>query len=629
MWEFIVFCIVFVYVYTLSKRVNKLERLADVMKRRESVSTFIEERSVKTVTSPQESSGALVSPDPELLKFITRKYAVGKSYKEISTMLLSVGWAQMDVESAIRFAMTNEGLSKDDIDTEKTPGVIAQFLHWLATDWLMKLGAFLLLVAFAWFITYAFTNNWIGPNGRITLGVILGVSVMLVGEWRIKSYKNQGAVFFALGASAVLMTIYAGQFFYNMFTPVTALGLMFIVVLYLALTSVRYKNKSLAVLSLVLGYLIPVLLGDSSVDYLMRFYYILLVSIGTFIIVAVTGWRMLLPLSLTGVFIYSMYIWDDLKQGTTLMNQMLTFGYMFTALYFATGVSAIVRTKKAFKSDLLVAAATGMFVLLWIMFAVTDVWQSLVTAGWAFFFAVGAFMVYAQTRLKAPFFIYGGVAATLIGVATAFELDGASLIIAFILEVALVVFLTQVLLNNYKTTLYTSLLFIVPIMGSFESLEDYRWRERIPFDHFSVLFLLMFILFGLAFYLFSISKKENEDEFFMGVTPMFVISTLYGLSLLWLVPYSLFEHAGAVTISLTIYTLIGITSYLYGKKNDIQAFVYSGSALLGFVVFRLLGFEVWMMELSGRIIVFAIIGVLLMSTAFIGRKKEGNIKSIS
>ena len=37
---------------------------------------------------------------------------------------------------------------------------------WLSTDWPMKLGAFLILLAFAWLTSYAFVNNWIGPMGR-------------------------------------------------------------------------------------------------------------------------------------------------------------------------------------------------------------------------------------------------------------------------------------------------------------------------------------------------------------------------------------------------------------------------------------------------------------------------------
>ena len=47
----------------------------------------------------------------------------------------------------------------------------------------------------------------------------------------------------------------------------------------------------------------------------------------------------------------------------------------------------------------------------------------------------------------------------------------------------------------------------------------------------------------------------------------------------------------------------------------------SGGILLGFVVLRLLLVDVWAMDLVGRIITFVVIGVLLISTAFMGNSK--------
>ena len=45
----------------------------------------------------------------------------------------------------------------------------------------MKLGAALFIVGFGWFVSYAFINNWIGPLGRISIGIVAGVLVMGLG----------------------------------------------------------------------------------------------------------------------------------------------------------------------------------------------------------------------------------------------------------------------------------------------------------------------------------------------------------------------------------------------------------------------------------------------------------------
>ncbi|MBI4021961.1 MAG: hypothetical protein HY372_01255, partial [Candidatus Andersenbacteria bacterium] len=45
-----------------------------------------------------------------------------------------------------------------------------------------------------------------------------------------------------------------------------------------------------------------------------------------------------------------------------------------------------------------------------------------------------------------------------------------------------------------------------------------------------------------------------------------------------------------------------------------------GAVLLGFVVLRLLFIDVWKLALTGRIITFFLVGALLVSTAFLGRR---------
>jgi uncharacterized membrane protein len=46
-----------------------------------------------------------------------------------------------------------------------------------------------------------------------------------------------------------------------------------------------------------------------------------------------------------------------------------------------------------------------------------------------------------------------------------------------------------------------------------------------------------------------------------------------------------------------------------------------GAVLLGGVVLRLLFIDIWQMDLIERVITFGAIGILLISTAFIGKKQ--------
>ena len=80
-----------------------------------------------------------------------------------------------------------------------------RFLSWLKENWLLKLGALLLLMGFGWLVTYAFLNNWIGPSGRIAFGLVAGALILILGAWRIRIHVTEGSVFVALGATVILL----------------------------------------------------------------------------------------------------------------------------------------------------------------------------------------------------------------------------------------------------------------------------------------------------------------------------------------------------------------------------------------------------------------------------------------
>ena len=75
-------------------------------------------------------------------------------------------------------------------------------------------------------------------------------------------------------------------------------------------------------------------------------------------------------------------------------------------------------------------------------------------------------------------------------------------------------------------------------------------------------------------------------------------------------------------ISLAIYTVIGIICYLCGLARGMNILRLYGGTLIGFVVIRLLLVDVWIMDIAGRTATFFLIGALLISTAFLGHKKQ-------
>ena len=73
-------------------------------------------------------------------------------------------------------------------------------------------------------------------------------------------------------------------------------------------------------------------------------------------------------------------------------------------------------------------------------------------------------------------------------------------------------------------------------------------------------------------------------------------------------------------VTLTTYTIIGISTYLIGQVNKMITLTRFGQTLILFVVAWLVFIEVWNLSLVGRIITFITIGTLLILSVLMPRK---------
>tara|TARA_B100000745_G_scaffold199304_1_gene131453 strand:+ start:1035 stop:2831 length:1797 start_codon:yes stop_codon:yes gene_type:complete len=495
-----------------------------------------------------------------------------------------------------------------------------RFLAWLKEDFFVKLGAFLLIIAFGWFVNYAFANNWIGPMGRIVLGLVAGVLFMTLGVWRIPIQKHQGAIFTVLGSTVVLITVFAAREVYDFFTPATALGLMFASVVFVAFVSVRYHRPELAFAGLVLAGIAPFLTNPPEPNTLTLLSYLMLVVLGTLWVVRLTGSNVLTFSALLLAFFYSLPLWGMGGREDELIG--LLFAFAFTAVFFVSNIVGILQrpAPEARQGQIITAVFTAVYLMSWIMVAASPQWQSLLYIAWMLVFSSGAFVVYVHTNYRVPFYIYSAVGVLLMGAATAVELDGALLTIAYTLEAATIVLLAAVLLRDVQVAQRLSLLFAVPVVLSLEHITSYAWRDSITHEHFFALVILTVTLMVSGLVLLGAKKAGEATP--VAAQVLSIGGVAYLLILVWLMTHAIMPDDSATFVSLVIYTILGLAFFIRGKLEDDMPLATLGGVLLGLVVARLLLIDVWQMELFGRVITFGAVGVLLISTAFIGKGKQ-------
>lgn len=505
-------------------------------------------------------------------------------------------------------------------------GAFSRFIDWIKDDFLMKVGAFLLILALAWFVTYAFAENWIGPVGRISLGSLAGLAMLAFGYKIIPSKPIPGQVLTATGSTMIMITLSAARYVYDFFTPATALGLISLVVILTAAVSVTKRTMALAILALLGGAVAPFLVDSPEPNYVALLSYIFVLDVGVFLVAFARGWRVLIALGLiiTAVYasVFSSMQWNDDYSLTTIWIFMA----LFFGLFFFTNLVALLRTQKVVRTDLFTNAFNGLLVLVWIFHYVPEEWRSIVLILVTLCTVGAVYMLLKNKRIPpASMYVFAALSIASFFAATAFELDGFALTIAYSLEAFAVIALAHYVIKDQRALSVVSLLPIVPIFLAFQNgrFSSYSWEQMALFnENFFVLVVLILSLAGSAFVLKQSADQNKNANGHMEFGMIHAgVAGVFGLMLVWLSLHNLLESSSVARgIALVTYVLVGVRLFFHGAAHDLKRYRVVGGILIAGVVLRLLLVEVWAMPLSGRVVTFVLVGALLVATAFFQKK---------
>jgi len=507
--------------------------------------------------------------------------------------------------------------------------IIGNFVKWFSHEWPLKMGAFLILLAFIWLVTYAFLNNWIGPVGRITLGLLSGTSILYGGFKRFAKYKTQGITLVWLGSAIMVISVYAAQHVYSMFIPLVALSLVMCIILLTASISIKYHSFSLALATLVISSITPIIIGGSSNNIFGLFSYLLVLSLGILWFTRHTKWNVLTFLSLIVVSLYSVQYFTPYRISYYTPIEVLTlksFAATFVSIYFFATILSIITHKKATNWDLYTALLLGFISYGWINGLVGADYKSYMVLLVSLFFAFGAYFVFLRTQLKQTVYLYTAVSLILLSIATALEFNGPILVIAFAIQAAIIPIVLIKLLGT-EITNYIALYYILPLLFSISSLYPYNWRTGLFHKHFFAILIITLSFFSSGIYLYysildkTISKTKNKVHNLSLI--LIIIAGIYGLTFIWRVVHAIIslEYAAQLII-LSTYTVTGLICYITGRTQNRKILNRFGIGVIVFVLVRLLLVEVWDMQLSGRIITFFSVGTLLMVSVLIEKTNK-------
>lgn len=183
-------------------------------------------------------------------------------------------------------------------------------------NWVNRIGALTLVIGAAFFFKYAVDNEWIGPAGRILLGLLAGGLTCGYGfrSW-LKGHSIFAQGISAAGLAVLYLSLWASYSLYRLAPAALVFAGMVSVTLLSAAFAIRFNAMAMAGLGMAGGYFTPVLLASG--DYRPWFFssYMFMLNAGWLWLVRRREWPWLewLAAGFTGLF--GAEFFDSLRGG--------------------------------------------------------------------------------------------------------------------------------------------------------------------------------------------------------------------------------------------------------------------------------------------------------------------------
>jgi uncharacterized membrane protein len=164
----------------------------------------------------------------------------------------------------------------------------------IGSHWLNRIGIVATLIGVSYFLRYAFENEWIGPAGRVAIGLVGGMAILLGSErFRVRGYLPFSWSMKALGVGMLYLSIWAAVQLYQLVPPQVGFGAMAAVTASTAILALRQDAIVLGAFALLGGYATPVLLSTGENRPVELFAYVALLNAGMLGMVRYRPWVLL------------------------------------------------------------------------------------------------------------------------------------------------------------------------------------------------------------------------------------------------------------------------------------------------------------------------------------------------
>ncbi len=397
----------------------------------------------------------------------------------------------------------------------------------IGSHWLNRIGIAAVLIGVSYFLKYAFDNNWIGPAGRVAIGLVAGIAVVFWSErFRSRGYRIFSYSLKAVGIGVLYLSLWASFQVYHLMPSGAVFACMFIVTASACALALSQDAEILAVFAITGGFSTPALLSTGVNREIALFSYLLLLDLGILALIVFKPWRRLLWLGFVGTLI--LYVaWYSEFYDRSQLQPTLIFATLFFAIFAAAPLLMLLQERGTGVMPLGLAFVNAVTFFLQAYVMITEV--SKTAMAWFSLALAAVYLLLNRLRPKSADsaaehnlrLMHLALAVGLVTVAIPIRLEAHWITIGWFVEAALLLWIG----GRIKSDLLNVFALTALVLGV---------ARLLLFDNFSnvrLIFNMRMAVFGvaiaaLAFVAYESSKRGDEAAKTIGAVAVVAMNAL-------------------------------------------------------------------------------------------------------
>jgi len=201
--------------------------------------------------------------------------------------------------------------------------------------WMTWAGSLALFLAAGFFVKLAIDYGWIGPTARVSLGIALGIALLVLGERSVRGRMRAfGQGLMGGGLAVLYVSLFASFSLYHLVPQSAAFAAMVLVTAGGVTLAVLHDAVAISFLAMIGGLLTPVLLSTGVDARDALFSYLTLLDIGVLAVAFFRKWRALDALAFAGTAALFMGWYDRFYAPAAMVPALLWLAVFYVIFLF-------------------------------------------------------------------------------------------------------------------------------------------------------------------------------------------------------------------------------------------------------------------------------------------------------